>query len=250
MKRCNLCGIPVFRLYHGPLGERCLRCFSTFVHRATGIVVNDLNLPASAAVYELSSHGAWFNYLRRRFRNATFSEFFEHLAPGDFRNGVQCQDVQHLTYPDETFDLVTCTEVFEHVADDRRGFAEVYRVLRRSGWFVFTVPLQLDALTTERAYVRDGQIQHILPPEYHWAYKPFWPLLGRMKVLAFRNYGLDIRQRLESAGFQVEIRVIDDPKHAIRDARVIVCNKLDREHLLTETIQHCDKLTQQSKRKA
>lgn len=89
-------------------------------------MVQDLNLADDVAVYELSSHGAWFKHLQRRFRDLTFSEYFEDVALGDFRNGIQCQDVQRLTYPNETFDLVTCTEVFEHVTDDRKGFAEVF----------------------------------------------------------------------------------------------------------------------------
>jgi SAM-dependent methyltransferase len=192
-------------------------------------VVQGLNLADDVAVYELSVHGAWFKYLQRRFRDLTFSEYFEHVVPGDFRNGIQCQDVQRLTYSNDTFDLVTSTEVFEHVADDRKGFAEVFRVLKKQGNFVFSVPMILEASTVERAYIEKGLIHHILTPEYHLAPNRFWPLFGKSEVLAFRTYGLDLMDRLQSAGFHAEIRTVNDPKHAIRDARIVLCNKPQKE---------------------
>ena len=111
-----------------------------------GAVLARLGLSRRAAVFELSSRGALCRYLLRTFARVTFSELWDDVAPGDFRGVVQCQDVQQLTYPDASFDLVTSTEVFEHVPDDRRAFAEVFRVLRPGGRLVFTVPLILSIL--------------------------------------------------------------------------------------------------------
>jgi len=86
--------------------------------------------------------------------------------------------------------------VFEHVANDAKGFTEVRRVLRKGGIFLFTVPMTQAAETVERAIVRNGSIEHLLPPTYHDD-----RLRGRGQVLVFRDYGLDITQRLERAGF-------------------------------------------------
>jgi SAM-dependent methyltransferase len=129
-------------------------------------------------------------------RNLTCSEYFDDVAPGEFRDGVQCQDIQRLTHPDASFDLVTSTEVFEHVADDRRGFAEIRRVLRPGGAFIFTVPIEDADKTVERAILRDGTIEHLLPPAYHDD-----RIRGRGEVLVFRDYGRDITGRLREAGF-------------------------------------------------
>ena len=49
-------------------------------------------------------------------------------------------DVLDLPYADESFDVVTCFDVFEHVQDDERAFHEVHRVLKRGGLLIFTVP--------------------------------------------------------------------------------------------------------------
>jgi SAM-dependent methyltransferase len=115
---------------------------------------------------------------------------------------------------------VTSTEVFEHVPDDRLGFQEVYRVLRAGGRFVLTVPISDQDATVERARVRDGEIVHLLPPEYHGD-----RIRGLRHVLAFRNYGRDICSRLRSAGFTAEINTITLPSYGINGASVIVCRK-------------------------
>lgn len=104
--------------------------------------------------------------------------------------------VQRLTYPDHAFDICTSTEVFEHVPDDMAGFSEICRVLKPGGILVFTVPLRGEFQTLERAvYGPDGDIRHLVAPEFHGD-----PLRNK-PLLAFRTYGRDIVERLHSSGF-------------------------------------------------
>jgi SAM-dependent methyltransferase len=210
----------VLRLHPGSAGLRCVRCASTFRHRAIGAILTRLGLPREASVYELSSRGALCRYLRRTFRSVTVSELFDDVPPGAFRRGVQCQDVQRLTYADGAFDIVTSTEVFEHVPDDRRAFAELHRVLRPGGVLVFTVPLRDEPTTLERARIEDGTVVHLCEPEYHGD-----RLRGRGAVLAFRTYGLDILERLGAAGFEPRLERVDDAAHAITGGTVVVGRK-------------------------
>jgi SAM-dependent methyltransferase len=217
---CNLCGFPVLRLHGGDAGRRCVRCLSTFRHRAVGVVLRRLGVPPQAHVYELSSRGALCRHLRRTYARVTVSELFDDVAPGGFRDGVQCQDVQRLTHPDAAFDLVTSTEVFEHVPDDGRAFSEVHRVLRPGGHLVFTVPLMETAPTLERARLERGAVVHLVAPEYHGD-----RLRGRGAVLAFRTYGPDIVERLRDAGFAARLEHIEEPRHAIDAGLVVVGRK-------------------------
>jgi ubiquinone/menaquinone biosynthesis C-methylase UbiE len=60
------------------------------------------------------------------------------------RNGagiaMSVASVTELPFPDETFDLVICTEVLEHVPDARAGLAEIFRVLRLGGTLAVSLP--------------------------------------------------------------------------------------------------------------
>ncbi len=49
-------------------------------------------------------------------------------------------DALRLPFPDGTFDRIICSEVFEHIPDDRGAMAELHRVLRPGGVLAATVP--------------------------------------------------------------------------------------------------------------
>lgn len=161
-----------------------------------GVLLQRVPNLKTKSVYELSSRGPLLDFLKTHMATVTFSEYFDDVPPGGSKGGIQCQDVQNLTFDDCSFDICTSTDVFEHVPDDNRGFSETYRVLRPGGCAIFTVPLHETPKTTERVEIVDGHIKHILPPEYHDDH-----IRGLGQVLAFRNYGVDILDRLLASQF-------------------------------------------------
>jgi SAM-dependent methyltransferase len=196
--RCPVCGNHLqVRLNADEMGVRCVRCGASPVTQSIVDVIRaeypDLS---SLSAYELSSRGALVEWLAPRAGSLTTSEYIPKVPPGGIYQGVRCEDVQRLTFEDCVFDLCTCTEVFEHVDDDRAGFAEVRRVLRPSGMFIFTVPMNGTERTIERARTLNGQVTHLLEPEYHG--DPFSP---GAQVLCMRDYGTDVVERLRNAGF-------------------------------------------------
>lgn len=156
-------------------------------------------------VYEMSSRGAFFRYLKRSCNGLTFSEYYEDIPVGTCRGQIQCQDVQRLTFADNSFDLCTSTEVFEHVPDDLSGFRELARVLRTGGIALFTVPVTEPETTVERAHLVDGRIEHLCAPAYHGD-----RIRGQGGVLCFRDYGPDILERLRSSGFSETALITPD----------------------------------------
>jgi SAM-dependent methyltransferase len=108
----------------------------------------------------------------RRFKglpNYTQSYLFEDLPLGESRDGVICQNLERMTFDDGSFDLVVTSDVMEHVPDPRKAIAEISRVLRVGGAHIFSIPLRwpISAQSTQRARIVDGQIEHILEPNYH-----------------------------------------------------------------------------------
>ncbi len=199
---CPNCGPTVFlRWRQSEMAVRCLRCRATPVTLslvvALHVTLARLGIGLRHChVLELSSRGALVRFLQRRAAKATLCEYFDDVPPGATKNGILCQDVQRLPFADASFDVCTCTEVFEHVPGDTAGFRELFQVLKPGGLLVFTVPLSAAAQTIERAALTANGVVLLLPPEYHGD-----RLRGANKVLCYRNYGQDILLRVGAAGF-------------------------------------------------
>ena len=175
---CPFCGPSAFvRLRAHEIGVRCLRCRATAVHMSIGSVlhahVSDLG---TRDVYELSARGPLAAHLVRYARSVALSEYFTGMASGTTRDGVRCEDVQHLTYADASFDIITHTEVLEHVPDDKRAFAELRRVLRMIRWLA---PRAF--VTVERAERPLGALSGADSRFRRFPWAPLFPLSGVRK---------------------------------------------------------------------
>jgi len=105
--RCPICGPSMLlRLSGEAIGVRCVRCAASAATlslvSALGEVRPDFR---SQAVYEMSSRGPLYEFLKREVPRLTCSEYFDDVPPGAWRAGIQCQDMQRLTYPDASLDL-------------------------------------------------------------------------------------------------------------------------------------------------
>ncbi len=56
------------------------------------------------------------------------------------------QDSQHLGFRDESFDVITCTHIYEHVPDAARLMDEIYRLLRCGGVSFFSAGNRLSLI--------------------------------------------------------------------------------------------------------
>jgi SAM-dependent methyltransferase len=63
-------------------------------------------------------------------------------------------DGRHLPFPNESFDAVLCSQVFEHVFTPNDFLAEIFRVLRPGGHLVLTVPFVWDEHEQPQDYAR------------------------------------------------------------------------------------------------
>jgi SAM-dependent methyltransferase len=98
-------------------------------------------------------------------------------------------DVMNMPFEDNSFDVVFCNHVMEHVENDIMAMSEIYRVLKPGCWAIIQSPVYpyleitiedtsiTDPKDRERVY---GQDDHM------------------------RKYGKDYGTRLQKAGFQVK----------------------------------------------
>jgi SAM-dependent methyltransferase len=99
-------------------------------------------------------------------------------------------DLTDIRIPDHSFDAVICNHVLEHIIDDRKAMAELYRVLKPGGWAILQVPI---SLTLEETY-EDFSIT--APRDREQAF-------GQDDHV--RIYAEDYSDRLVEAGFTIDI---------------------------------------------
>ena len=85
---------------------------------------------------------------------------------GEYRGVCQllCADITRLPFSDNFFDLVICSEVLEHIPDDRKAVSELVRVLKPGRTLVVSVPRDLPekicwALSEDYHTVENGHIR-------------------------------------------------------------------------------------------
>ena len=98
-------------------------------------------------------------------------------------------DIVNLPFNDNSFDVIFCNHVLEHIQDDTKAMKELFRVMKKGGMGVFQVPQDLNRDVTfednsitnpkERAKIF-GQYDHV------------------------RVYGKDYFDKLRSIGFEVK----------------------------------------------
>lgn len=97
-------------------------------------------------------------------------------------------DICNLPFENDSYDIILCNHVLEHIPDDTRAMQELYRVMKPGGVGIFQIPQDLSRATTfeddsitdakERARIF-GQYDHV------------------------RVYGRDYFDKLRSIGFRV-----------------------------------------------
>jgi len=119
-----------------------------------------------------------------------FKKTFEYISIDlDGSRAMEAGDITDLRFPDNHFDCIICNHVLEHVPEDKKAMAELFRVLKPGGWASLQVPIKLESETTDEdpganAAERErrfGQHDHV------------------------RVYGLDYLKRLTTAGFEVKM---------------------------------------------
>lgn len=169
-KHCNICGGDQFE--QGPNGRlsrrgqspRCTQCTSLERHRQLRLIYARLD-------------PSWLWGLRTLQLSPDVGvdpTWFESYEVSEYM-GENHLDLENIDRPSDHYDLVICNHVLEHVANDRKGFAELMRITRDGGLLQVTVPSPYTQETTvEWGYPREDAHGH------------------------YRGYGRDITERFTS----------------------------------------------------
>lgn len=234
---CTVCGrVSVATGFTANLRETgvCRRCGSSNrqrqLARVACIVASSItgervrSLPRLAAgpdlaVFNTEASGAVHDQLMSM-RRYEASEYLgpEH-EPGAVVDGRQHQDLQRLSFGDESLDLVLSSDVLEHVPDPYRAHREILRVLRPGGHHVFTVPFHLTLYEDEtRARLGPDGVPELLAEPIHHA-DPVRPEQG---VLVYTIFSVEMLVRLSELGFRTTMYRLSERRHGIVGSNALV----------------------------
>lgn len=176
-----------FLARNGMPNVQCPRCWSLVRHRSLWLYLRDQRHVGERPTRLL--HFAPEPGIERRLRSLPGIDY----VSGDIDDALADErvDIVKMQFPDESFDLVICSHVLEHVPDDRAAIGELYRILRPGGTVIIIVPVKVDVT------------EEYLDPSPTPAHPDGYLRLGSHGHV--RNIGSDYPERLRAGGFEVDV---------------------------------------------
>ncbi|MBC8297813.1 MAG: class I SAM-dependent methyltransferase [Pelagibacterales bacterium] len=99
-------------------------------------------------------------------------------------------DITNMSFNNDTFDLIICNHVLEHIIDDNSAMSEIYRVLKKDGIGILQVPIDK---SLEKTYEDKTLVSKKQRAKHFGQYDHV------------RIYAMDYKDRLENNGFIVNL---------------------------------------------
>lgn len=252
--RCNVCGNHTSFFYTDEALYReslaCAHCLTTSRYRsiARGILraIRELTGVEAASLAELDPDlkraslriydtQAPFHFracaypipdilARCRWIDVQTSTYHPRETPG-IRLGANItnQNLEALTFPDNSFDIVITSDVMEHMRLDYKAHWEIRRVLKPGGFYIFTARHFRDRRETfYRVAIVDPDDAtkdiYLAEKEYHEDANS-----DEGRALSYRAYGTEIDRALAELGFKVEYTKENFPEAGIYNTELFFC---------------------------
>ena len=193
----------------------CPRCNAKARHRRLWLFLEergDLVLAENTRLLEVAP---WWAISRRLMSNPNVSFIGLDLRRAGSHVTV-VGDATRIPLESGSVDGALCIHTLEHIEDDHAAMGELYRVLRPGGWAVVSVPIDLDAETFEDPSITEPE------ERLRW--------FGERSHV--RAYGRDLQDRLEAAGFSIQLDRAEDVPAETRvrfglrnDENIFFCQK-------------------------
>lgn len=189
---CPVCETPLrgFLVLHRPYNRWCPVCRTLQRHRLLYLFLNRYSFITSETSQTVLHFAPEPGIACRLMQLSHVRYITTDIEPSSIH---VCSDIQHLSFPDNTYTLILCLHVLEHIPDDLRAMRELYRVLKPGGTAIVMVPITSSA-TVEDPTITDPVLRERLFGQHDHV----------------RRYGQDVVLRLSAAGFVVEQVAVND----------------------------------------
>ena len=192
----------------------CSLCGSIPRERALMVAIESYFPEWREAVIHESSPGNRGASLRlsKECSNYIASQYFQKQTPGSMVGNVRCENLESLSFDDNSVDLHVTQDVLEHIFHPYKAFKEIARTLKPGGMHICSVPIvNKDKPSRLRARIEKNDIVYLVPEQYHG--NP----VGDGRALVTVDWGFDIcRHIFEASGLFTTILYIDDLSKGIR----------------------------------
>ena len=216
-RECPLCGKHYNKFGRGGVEKRddaqCMNCGSLERHRFLWLFLK-LEMKIMNQTDLSILHFAPEKYLENKLRKISDHYITADIEGADVDIKV---DITNTSFEKETYKLILCSHVLEHVNDDRKALKELFRILKPDGTALIIIPVERES-TFEDSSVTE-------PEE-------------RLKIFGQRDhvriYGEDFINRLIESGFKVKTYLPKDNfsedeqvKYGIKieSDRLYICSK-------------------------
>ncbi len=138
---------------------RCIHCQTSPRQRAFFVTLNEL-VPdwRNMSIHESSPSGPISGFIKDYCAQYSSSFFYEDKPLGaSIGENITNQNLEALTFPDNSFDIIITQDVFEHINEPAKAFKEICRVLKKGGKHIFTVPMWRGKKTFPRIRIENGK---------------------------------------------------------------------------------------------
>lgn len=160
--------------------------FASFVRDWKGIKVLDIGCGGGLACESLAKLNACVSGIDLSLNSINIAQ--EHAKKNnleiDYRWGVG----ENLPYQENSFDVVLCFDVLEHVDDWKKVISEAYRVLKKDGLFLFDTINRNFKSKFIMIWLLEDTLKHIPPGLHDWNkfIKP-QEMIDVMKITGFAD---------------------------------------------------------------
>lgn len=128
--------------------KMCPRCGSLGRHRRLWQILNsEIAINHQDRILDLSPSRIIKNKLRKKYSNYISSDFEEN------RHVDKRYDITNIPEPGDSFRLIICYHILEHIENDSKAISELYRTLKHTGIAIIQTPFK-DGETYENPNIR------------------------------------------------------------------------------------------------
>jgi SAM-dependent methyltransferase len=114
----------------------------------------------------------------------------------------KCCDLKSLSFPDQYFDVVICSDVLEHIKEDMKAIKEIVRVLKKGGVLLLTVPSK--SKKNERIY------KHYNHERVGYSLKDIETIARKLnlKILGINGYSYTFSDKISEFSYKFNNKII------------------------------------------